>query len=135
MNTHNTFAKNILLGFSTLAVAALSLTAPVAAARRDVPRKTEAAPKLNVMVETFEGLKFRLTLAEPAESRVLVTVRNIEGGDILYKSQLNSLNGRVFDLSPLADGTYVFEVVSGNRKFTHSFELKTQVNRVAVAKN
>ncbi len=126
----------MMLTLATLVVASLGLMTPATAATRaDKPKKTEAAPKLNVTIETFGGTKFRLTLADQVDSKVMVLVRSEDASEILYKSALSSLNGKVFDLSPLADGTYVFEVAAGDRKFTQTFELKTQINRVALAKN
>jgi hypothetical protein len=136
MNTTRNFYKNVKLGLAMLAVLGLVSVSPVSAfAKGEEPIKNES--KLDVSIQQLQDMKFRVALTQPTSSRVFVSIVDAAAGGSLYKGTFTQKdeNSRIFDLSQLADGKYVFEVVVGDQKFTQSFELKTQVSRVVLASN
>ena len=120
-----------------LALSGITFATPISTfAKAEGPGK-KVAPALNASVQQLNNLKFRVSVNQPVTQRVRVTILNASTRDALYQGVLSAAEqkGRVFDLSQLADGTYVFEVAAGDQKFTQSFQLKTEINRVVLASN
>jgi hypothetical protein len=85
---------------------------------------------IEMSVETFEGLKFKLSVNNlPARSYIAI---KSETGEVLY-SEYTSGNSesylKVFDLSNLLDGKYSFVVETSKGLASKPFSIKTETTR------
>jgi len=130
--------NSVRFGLAIVAVAGLSVVAPVSANARviDSP-KAESKASSFISIREVGDLKFRVALSQPVNERVGVTVVDRATNNVLYSGTLGKTDakGRVLDLSQLADGGYVIEVAVGKERVSQSFDIKTQVNRVVLAHN
>ncbi|GAB3894556.1 hypothetical protein GCM10028803_09700 [Larkinella knui] len=96
-------------------------------------------PALELSFREVSTLKFRLEVTRPflllhdAVSVFILT----KDRQILYARTYShhALRITTFDLSTLQDGTYGFEVRSGDERVTQLFDIKTKSKRVILARN
>ena len=91
-------------------------------------------PVSDLQVKALENLKFRLT-ADNLQRKSKILIKDTQG-KILF-SQITTDETtftKIFDLSNLPDGEYVFEVINGNEKTSKPFEISTETKRIAQPK-
>lgn len=87
--------------------------------------------KLNVQVSSLDNLQFRLVL-DQLDSKSTVLIRDYSGA-VIYSLSVPKAEkfSKIFDLSHLRDGSYVFQVNNGKERVEKQFEINTEVKRVA----
>ncbi|MPR32829.1 hypothetical protein [Salmonirosea aquatica] len=125
---------------STVALSGLLLTASavcVVAQVNDAPEKTiTQSPTGKFLVVQTKPMQFKVLFNTPQNPKIAVRILDSEN-TVLYKETkaVQTAYLRYFDLSPLHDGTYTFEIVDGNEKYNQSFDVVTQTRRIVSAFN
>lgn len=87
--------------------------------------------KLNVELSPLNNLQFKLVL-DQVDTKSTVQIRDYTGAVIYTVSVPKSEKfTKIFDLSNLRDGSYVFQVNNGKQRIEKQFEINTEVKRVA----
>jgi hypothetical protein len=124
-------------------VAALSGALLTASAEGQVLSTTDSSVETPVAaasrfsVKAVKPLQYKVVLANVQAKRLVVRILDANR-DVLFSEYATRKSGdytRLFDLSPLSDGSYTIEVTEGAEKFTHSFDILTQTNRIVASKN
>lgn len=103
---------------------------------------TEPAQKgtgLQLSFHEISNLKFRLEVTEPLmqlHDNIDIFIMS-DDRQILFANKYSHHELRIttFDLSPLQDGTYSFEVRSGGKRIAQLFDIKTKLKRVVLDRN
>lgn len=91
--------------------------------------------KLEVKIDEVRQLVFRVLMNNPSRQKVQILIKDADNNILHEQTPGNDERYiRRFNLSTLADGTYTFEIGSGKDKYTQSFQILTQTNRLALAK-
>jgi len=116
-----------------LTASAISVVAQVNDASEKVT--TQASTAKLVVVQT-KPMQFRVLFNTPHNAKIAVRILDSEN-TVLYQETkaVQTTYLRYFDLSPLHDGTYTFEIVDGNEKYNQSFDVVTQTRRIVSAFN
>ncbi len=86
----------------------------------------------DLTVKAMDGLKFKI-YASNLEKKSVLTIKDLSG-NILHKEYCTETAiAKIFDLSTLPDGKYVFELESGSDVISKPFEIATSVKRAAVS--
>ncbi len=132
MKTNHFFLSVALCGF-LLTSSAVNLVAQVI----DAPEKTtKQVPTAKLVVLQTKPMQFRVLFNTPQNPKIAVRILDSEN-TVLYQETkvIQTSYLRYFDLSPLHDGTYTFEIVDGNEKYNQSFDIVTQTRRIVSAFN
>ncbi len=127
----NHFISSVALCGLLLTGSAMSVVAQVT----DAPEKiTTQAPTANLVVHQTKPMQFRVLFNTPQNPKIAVRILDSEH-TVLYQETkaVQTSYLRYFDLSPLHDGTYTFEIVDGNEKYTQSFDVVTNTRRIVSA--
>ncbi|MFN4084361.1 MAG: hypothetical protein ACK4LB_00385 [Spirosomataceae bacterium] len=92
-----------------------------------------ARPASDLQLVAVEGMKFKLT-ADKLQNRSYVAIKS-QDGEVLFSEFVVTREGRyakVFDLSKLTDGTYLFVIENGSEKLEKPFVIATEVKRTVV---
>jgi len=100
------------------------------------PDKKDDAFYSDFYVMQVRPMKFQLTYNWPATDRVLVRISD-GNRNLLFveKVLVYKKYEKLFDLSTFMDGQYTFELLDGERSFTHKFDITTVTKREVVARN
>ena len=99
-------------------------------------QRNDAAFYSDFYVMQVRPMKFQLTYNWPATDRVLVRISD-HNRNLLFieKVLVYKKYEKLFDLSTFLDGQYTFELLDGERSFTHKFDITTVTKREVVARN
>ncbi|TDB65258.1 hypothetical protein [Arundinibacter roseus] len=132
MKTINYFSKAALLG-----LLAVLFASPLAAQSTDVSDKTaHATPQTHLHVTQSKPMQFRVSYINPNANKIIVRI--LDAQDVILFNETSSIESnyvKFFDLSPLLDGTYTFEILDGKEKHSQSFDIMTQTRRLVSAIN
>lgn len=126
------------IGLVATLVAALSLsTTDIAMAQATASSavKEQPAQQLDVKLDEVKKFQFRLAIDNSTGRKTYIRIVDTEKEVLFATTETGKSYVKFFNVANLADGTYTFEVVSGNETFRKSFEILTQTNRVVLAKN
>ncbi|MFN3785020.1 MAG: hypothetical protein ACK4R6_13970 [Spirosomataceae bacterium] len=94
-----------------------------------------AQPVADLQVEALKDLKFKLTV-DKLGNKSYIAIKSQATGEIMYSEFVSNAKAnsysKVFDLSNLADGNYVFVVENGTEKMEKPFVISTEVKRTAI---
>ncbi|GAB3172666.1 DUF3244 domain-containing protein [Telluribacter humicola] len=131
MKTKNLFMTAALLG-------ALSAGAGSNAFAQTADTKAEeAAPYVSSLyIQETKPMQFRVSFKNPLENKLTVRIVDTDN-NVLYSDYTSTSANylKYFDLSPLSDGRYTFEITDGKEKHIQSFDIMTQTRRIVTAKN
>jgi hypothetical protein len=74
-------------------------------------------------------MKFKAVVANPDNVKFTLTIRN-QNSEVMYSETRQGGYIRTFDLSDMADGSYVFEINDGTGIQRKSFSVATTTARV-----
>jgi hypothetical protein len=126
----------ILLSFAVLSILASSTALNVNAqslSKSTSPRESAIA---DLTVLQVKPMQFRVSFVNKLGRKV--SVRIVDGDkNVLYSENSHVPNNYVkyFDLSPLLDGTYAFEIVDGKDRYSQTFDILTQTQRMVSIRN
>ncbi|MFT4033468.1 MAG: hypothetical protein QM669_13690, partial [Siphonobacter sp.] len=86
-------------------------------------------------LKTKLSILSQLTFQNPDKQKLTIAIKDKENATLFTETTNNANYLRLFDLSTLGDGKYVFEVVGSQDHYTQAFEIKTQTSRVVLARN
>ncbi|GAB3333025.1 hypothetical protein GCM10027299_40070 [Larkinella ripae] len=124
----------------TLALAGLlSIYSAKAQTLETGSEKPGETPTLQLAFHEIGTLKFRLEVTRPLtllHDNIDIFILS-DDRQILHASKYSHHELRVttFDLSTLQDGTYRFEVRSGDQRIAQLFDIKTRLKRVVLDRN
>lgn len=118
-----------------LALVTLLTVGASAAVNSDPAKETVKANPYNAQLAQDAQLRFQLTFQNPDKQKVTIAIKDKENATLFSETTTNASYLRLFDLSTLGDGKYTFEVQGSKNRYTQSFELSTQTNRVVLARN
>jgi hypothetical protein len=129
---------NRLLLTAALCGALLMASATSSMAQFNGVSENTSSPKVAYKLSVLQTkpMQFRVYYSDPQSSKI--TIRITDAQDHALFSEVNTVSSgylRYFDLSPLADGTYTFEIVDGKEKYNQSFDIITKTRRVVSAAN
>jgi hypothetical protein len=125
---------NRFIPIAALAGAFMTAAAPAAVAQNHAPTETTTAQMADtsrLSVVQTRPMQFRVLFNKPQSPKIAVRILD-STGKILFNETKAVQSGymRYFDLSPLQDGTYTFEIVDGQEKYNQSFDILTQTRRI-----
>lgn len=123
-----------LLGAAQLTASAPSAMAQVNEVSESTATTPKASDKLSVI--QVKPMQFRVLFNNPQSQKI--SVRIVDSQDNVLFSELNTVKSnytKYFDLSPLLDGTYTFQIVDGKEEYSQSFDIMTQTRRVVSSLN
>ncbi|GAB2800600.1 hypothetical protein GCM10027275_53330 [Rhabdobacter roseus] len=133
MKTKNILTLAALMSALTTGLA-LEATAQVSSETSAESPVAKATSDLHVL--QMKPMQFRVSYTNPKTNRLSVRIVDAEQRVLFSENKNVSTNYlKYFDLSPLLDGTYTFEITDGNEKYSQSFDIMTQTRRIVAAKN
>ena len=126
--------KNILMTTALLGILLTGVTANAGA--QSITKNEKATSVSDLTVLQVKPMQFRVSFTNKQSRKLSVRIVDSES-NVLYSENSNVPANYVkfFDLSPLLDGTYTFEITDGKEKYAQSFDILTQTRRVVSAKN
>ena len=126
----NTMKRVILVAAVWMGVSAANL-ATASTITPTTELRTDGALDMNL--ETFKGMKFKLTVKNLSNRSYIAIKRST--GETLYSEYASKTENytKVFDLSNLADGKYAFVVETGNGTVEKPFTITTETTRTVTA--
>ncbi len=119
----------------TLIIAAVWMGVSAASFANTITTNTSATEvrddnKVEVSVETFKDMKFKLSVKN-VSARSYIAIKK-STGEVLYSEYTGKTEAysKVFDLSNLLDGEYVFVVDTTNGYAEKPFAIKTETTRI-----
>lgn len=87
--------------------------------------------KVNVELSPLDNLQFKLVL-DQVNTKSTVLIKDYSGA-IIYTVTVPKTEKytKIFDLSNLRDGSYVFQINNGKERVEKQFEINTEVKRIA----
>ncbi|MDQ1088045.1 MULTISPECIES: hypothetical protein [unclassified Siphonobacter] len=122
----------ILAAFVAFSSLAFNATAAITS---DPAKETVKANPYNAQLAQDSQLRFQLTFQNPDKKKLTIAIKDKENTTLFTETTTSEAYLRLFDLSTLGDGKYTFEVLGGKNRYTQSFEISTQTNRVVLARN
>ena len=126
----NHFLLSVVLCGALLTASARNVVAQVSDDDASEKTTTQASTAKLIVVQT-RPMQFRVLYDTPQNPKISVRIQDSEN-TVLYQEikAVQTTYLRYFDLSPLHDGRYTFEIVDGNEKYNQSFDIVTQTRRV-----
>ena len=128
--------KNILITAALLGALSAGAGSPAFAQSADTQAEEKTPYVSSLYIQEMKPMQFRVSFKNPHENKL--TVRIVDTNHNVLYSEYNTTSAnylKYFDLSPLSDGRYTFEITDGKEKYTQSFDIMTQTRRIATAKN
>jgi hypothetical protein len=129
-------AKTILMSVALLGLLSTGSFEKAGAQTLEKSDSPKNASISDLSVLQVKPMQFRVSFNNKQSRKLSVRIVDTEK-NVLYSENSNvSANYlKYFDLSPLLDGTYTFEVMDGKEKYSQSFDILTQTRRIVSAKN
>lgn len=126
----------ITLSLAVLSILATGTTVSTNAKSFDKPAASKDASISDLTVLQVKPMQFRVSFVTKQSRKVSVRIVDADK-NVLYSENSNVPANymKYFDLSPLLDGTYSFEVVDGKDKYSQSFNILTQTQRIVSVRN
>lgn len=126
----------ITLSLAVLSILATGTTLSTNAKSLDKSASSKEASISDLTVLQVKPMQFRVSFVSKQARKVSVRIVDADK-NVLYSENSNVPANymKYFDLSPLLDGTYSFEVVDGKEKYSQSFDIFTQTQRIVSVRN
>ena len=136
MKTPSSFRKSGRMVLAAIAFTAFgggaAFSQTLASAQQPGPAGLPAPSGLTVIAyQVPETTKFKVHFQNPSGERVRIVLKNDRHESVYAEDVTNTKRGyiRKFDMKDMADGTYRFEVSSGQQKVTREIGLQTTLAR------
>jgi hypothetical protein len=126
----------ITLSLAVLSILATGTTLSTNAKSLDKSASSKEASISDLTVLQVKPMQFRVSFVTKQSRKVSVRIVDADK-NVLYSENSNVPANymKYFDLTPLLDGTYSFEVVDGKEKYSQSFNILTQTQRIVSVRN
>ena len=126
----------ITLSLAVLSILATGTTVSTNAKSLDKSASSKEASISDLTVLQVKPMQFRVSFVTKQSRKVSVRIVDADK-NVLYSENSNVPANymKYFDLTPLLDGTYSFEVVDGKEKYSQSFDILTQTQRIVSVRN